>query len=463
MNDSKEEEKKGSEQGLRPTLAEGSLLSAIWKMSWPLMLTTILSSLIGIADLHVAGFLGSPAQAAVGVSEQIIFLFMILIMSTGVGTQALVSRATGAMNEEEALIATGQSILFAVALGGILLLLSTVAATPILSLFTKSNEVLSLSSTYLAVYALYLIPFSVINIVNAAFRATGDARTQLAIMLVVTSINVAGDYLTVLNNWPVPGLGIAGIAWSAVVASAVGSLLAWIKIVRSPLKGSLSKIWPPSPLYARRLLNIGIPSAFQRLAWGLSTFVLFFILSRCPSPTPALAAWTIGMRIEGLLFMPLMALSLGVASIVGQNLGARQPDRAVKAGWQVAFIGVLLMVVLGGLLFIFADHLSGLMTRDKATIEYTSSYIKFNAVAEPFLAIGMILSSALQGAGDTRTPMWITYFTNWVLRLPLAWMLAITMNMGPSGAWIAMSVSSAIMGVITAFYFHSRRWLETKI
>lgn len=463
INDSKDTGEPPSGPSLRPKLAEGSLLSAIWTMSWPLMITTVLSSLIGMADLHVAGFLGAPSQAAVGVSEQIIFLFLIFIMSTGVGTQALVSRATGARDENEAQLVAGQSLAFAIALGLVLLCLSTFAARPILGLFTSAEEVLELSTRYLSIYGLYLIPFSVMNIVNASFRAIGDARTPLTIMLIVTVLNIAGDYLTVLMGFPVKGLAISGIAWSGVIAASFGAVLAILQLMRSPLRPALKKAWPPEKNSLGRILNIGIPSAFQRLAWGLSTFVVFFILSRCPEPTPALAAWTIGMRIEGLLFMPLMALGLGVASIVGQNLGAKQPERAVKAGWQVSIFGVGLMVVLGAMLYFFASQLSAVMTRDPSTIAYTSSYIKFNAMASPLLALGMILSSALQGAGDTRTPMWITYFTNWVLRLPLAWALAINSSMGPTGVWIAMGASSSIMGVITALYFNSKKWLSLRI
>ncbi|HEY9785329.1 MAG TPA: MATE family efflux transporter [Candidatus Obscuribacterales bacterium] len=448
---------------LKANLVEGSLIKAIWTMSWPLMLTTISSSLIGMADLHVAGFLGSASQAAVGVSEQIIFIYLIFIMSTGVGTQALVSRATGAGDENEVNRITGQSIMTAFFLGLVLLLLSLFASRPVLSLFTQSGSVLSLASTYLSIYAFYLIPFSFINIVNASFRAIGDARTQMFIMLVTTAVNIAGDYLTVCYRWPVPGLGVAGIAWSAVIASAVGSTIAWHRLSHSPLRQSLNQLFPASREIIRRILNIGIPSALQRLAWGLSTFVLFFILSRCPNPTEALASWSIGMRIEGLLFMPLMALGLGVASIVGQNLGAERPQRAVQAGWQVTLIGVAMMVMLGGLMFAFATELAQVMTRDDVTIKYTASYIRWNAIAEPILAIGMILSSALQGAGDTRTPMWITYLCTWVIRLPMAWILAISIAMGPHGVWISMCVSNCLTGLLTAWRFQSKAWLRIKI
>ena len=458
------QEKLPQEKGaLTANLATGSLMKAIWSMSWPLMVTTVSSSLVGLADMHVAGFLGSASQAAVGVSEQVLFILMIFIMSTGVGTQALVSRATGAEDQEEAARATGQSLLFAVLMGLALLVLAKLGAHKIVGLFSGSPAVADIGAHYLSIYCLYLIPFSLVNIINSAFRAIGDSRTTLIIMLVSTAINIAGDYLTVLHNWPVPGLGVEGIAWSGVVGSSLGACAAFVFLLRSPLKSCTSYMQPFIGSVLKRLVKIGIPAALQRLGWGLSTFVIFFILRMLDHPTEALAAWTIGIRVEGLVFMPLMALGLSVAAIVGQNLGAKQEERAFKAGWHVTLIGVAMMLVSCGLLFIFSGPVSDIMTKDHATSAITASYIRYNAVAGPFLALAMVLSSALQGAGDTKTPMIISYITNWAIRLPVAYFFAITMKMGSDGAWMSMTLSVAAMGILTAMRYQSRAWLKTKV
>ncbi len=457
------EVKPQSKDALKANLATGSLMKAIWSMSWPLMVTTISSSLVGIADMHVAGYLGSASQAAVGVSEQVLFILMIFIMSTGVGTQALVSRATGAEDKEEAARATGQSLLFAVLMGLALLVMAKLGAHKIVGIFSRSSDVADVGAHYLSIYCLYLIPFSLLNIINSAFRAIGDSRTTLIIMLVSTTLNIAGDYLTVLNGWPVPGLGVGGIAWSGVVGTSVGALVAVSFLLRSPLKGCTAYMFPAVGSVLKRIIKIGIPAALQRLGWGLSTFVIFFILRCLDKPTEALAAWTIGIRVEGLVYMPLMALSLAVASIVGQNLGAKQEDRAFKAGWHVTLIGVAMMVFNCALLIIFADRLSEAMTRDHATAQITASYIRYNAMGGPFLALAMVLSSALQGAGDTKTPMIISYITNWAIRLPVAYFFAISMKMGADGAWMSMTLSVAVMGILTALRYQSKAWLKTKV
>src|SRR5262249_35180765 len=189
----------------------------------------------------------------------------------------------------------------------------------------------------------------------------------------------------------IPGLGIKGIALSAVVGSTMGSTIALWRLHCSPLKESLRHIWPPAFAAMSRVINVGIPSAFQRLSWAGAVFVLFFILSHCLHPTEALASWTIGMRVEGLVFMPLMALSLAVSSIVGQSLGARQVDRAFTAGWHVACIGVAVRIVPRILIFVFPAPFPRLRSRDRQTISYTAAYSRVTARAEPCLAVGMVL------------------------------------------------------------------------
>jgi putative MATE family efflux protein len=445
------------------SLVEGSLWRAIWSMSWPLLLTTTSASLIGLVDMQVAGTLGSTQQAAVGVSEQILFLFMIFIMCIGVGTTAMVSRAWGAGNKGEALESAAQSISLSFGMGVVLCVLSVSCAKFGLRLFSEAPDVVAIATRYLGIYSLFLLPFSIVSIINASYRAIGDTKTPLMIVGCMTVLNIAGDYLTVLHNWPVPGLGLTGIAISGMAASWFGSALGICFIMRSPLQGCLKRLLPVYLPYIKRILHIGIPSAFQRLGWSLSVFVLFFILTRCGHPTQAIASWTIGMRVEGLIFMPLMALSLAVSSIVGQNLGAQQVDRAVGAGWKTAWMGIGMMTVMGACLVIFAPFLAQVMSKDPQTIEFVTGYLRINGLSEPFLALGMILSGALQGAGDTRTPMWITLVCHWIIRLPLAWLLAVHYHWGPNGAWAAMASSVVVSGFLCVWRFQSKGWVKTKV
>lgn len=451
------------EQVLDHSLTEGSLWRAIWMMSWPLMLTTISSSISNMVDIQVAGHLGSAAQAAVGLSEQVLFLFLVFILSIGVGTTAIVSRAYGSGNLEDSIHACSQSLALAVIMGLTLSGAAVIMAQFALPIFSPTPGVMEQGKLFLSVIGLISIPFSIVSIINAAFRAIGDAKTPLTIVMTMTAVGVLGDYLTVLADWPVAGLGIRGIAFSSLTASTVGAILAIWRLSLSPLGPSLKRFFPLSFATIYRLVHIGLPSAFQRVSWIGGTFVLFFILSRCAHPTQALASWSIGMRIEAFLFMPLMALSLAVSSIVGQNLGAKQLRRAYKAGWRVTGLGIVLMLVLGTLLFIFAKPLAQFMSHDPKTVEYAISYLQINAIAEPFLALGIVLSGALQGAGDTKTPMWISIFCAWCIRLPLAWIFGLMLGLGPTGAWLAMAVSILFSGMLNTWRYQSLAWIKTRV
>ncbi|HEY9791081.1 MAG TPA: MATE family efflux transporter [Candidatus Obscuribacterales bacterium] len=444
-------------------LVSGSLWKAIWVMSWPLLLTTLAGSIVGLVDVQVSGLLGAPAQAAVGLAEQLIFIFMIFLMSMGVGTTAIVSRAYGKKDLAEGDFATGQSLMLSVVTGLVLLVVALAAAHFAVPLFSKAPLVISQCDLYLTVYSLYLVPFSLVCISNAAFRAIGNARVPLLVVCTEVIINIAGDYLTVVYNWPVPGLGVRGIALSATVGAVAAAVVALLCVQRSRLKGSLRQLWPLSLDLVRRILDVGIPSAFQRLSWALSVFGLFAILSSVPNPTAALASWTVGMRVESLLFMPQMALSLAVSSIVGQSLGAKHIERAFKAGWSVSQIALCMIGTLSVGIFVFARQLASLMSHDAATIEYTTTYLQINAIGEPFLSVNSALSGALQGAGDTKITMWIALFSHWVVRLPLAWLLADKFGMGVNGVWTAMATSVVVSTALIVIRFQSGAWVHKRV
>ncbi len=445
-------------------LVTGSLWKSIWVMSWPLLVATVASSIVALVNVQVAGLLGAASQAAVGVAEQIIFMFQVFLMSVGVGTTAIVSRAYGAKDVAEADFATAQSLSLSILIGVALSVTAILTARWIIPLLSDATDVNAQSRLYLTVYALYLVPFSLVCIANAAFRAIGNARIPLVIICIEVAINIAGDYLTVVYNWPVPDLGVRGIAASAVTGALVAAIAAIIFVRRSQLKGSMSQLLPLSASFIKRMINIGVPAALQRLSWAFSVFGLFFILSKVANPTAALAAWTIGMRVEALLFMPELALSIAVSSIVGQNLGAGKVDRAFRAGWAVCGIAVLMMGTVCVGEFIFARQLAEMMCADDlATVEATTSFLQINAIGAVSQGINAVISGALQGAGDTKITMWISIVCYWIIRLPLAWLLVVSLGMGASGAWISMAASATISAIAMSVRFQSGGWVHRRI
>jgi Na+-driven multidrug efflux pump len=176
-------------------------------------------------------------------------------------------------------------------------------------------------------------------------------------------------------------------------------------------------------------------------------------------PTATEAAWGIGWRLEEMLGgFPVYALSMAVATIVGQNLGAKQPDRAALAGWQVAFVGAGLNAIIAMVLFFGARQLASAMTSDPLVLEYTVQYLQVVGLAQPFVAIWLILMGAMNGAGYTKWPMWASVICLALIRLPLAWLLTITFGMGPIGCWYAVAIPAVLLGLLMLWQFKVGTW-----
>jgi Na+-driven multidrug efflux pump len=192
--------------------------------------------------------------------------------------------------------------------------------------------------------------------------------------------------------------------------------------------------------------------------------MMFLIFAKTINPTATQAAWAVGFRTEEVFAgMPIYALSMAVATIVGQNLGAQKPARAEKAGWQVAIIGGAYNLVVGLILVLFARQFACQMSSDPIIISYTTSFFQICGLSQPFLALWLILFGAMQGAGYTKWPMLISTFCMTALRLPLAWLLTINLHMGPSGAWLAMALSTSVVGVLAIWRFKTGTWKTQKI
>lgn len=202
-----------------------------------------------------------------------------------------------------------------------------------------------------------------------------------------------------------------------------------------------------------------MPAAVQALLRTVGYSVYYGIIGRAVEGTAAVAALTVGVQAESLAFMPGFAFSIAATSMVGQNLGANQPQRAEHSGWVSAGQGAVVMGLMGATFFVYAEQFARLFTDSPEVIALAALYLKINAVSEPFLALGMILTGALQGSGETRLPAVITFISMWLIRIPLTWLLALSpMGFGAVGGWVGMAVTTIIGGLLTTAYFKWGAW-----
>lgn len=446
-------------------IIRGSTWTAIWHMSWPLLLNMATIAVASFFDIWVAGRLGSDAQAAVGIGGQIWFFMIILVIALSAGTTALVSRFWGAGDRPATIEAARQSIVYAFMFGLVSAAAGLIACRFLLRFLGASPQVEELGWAFLKYDLLAQFPYTVLWISNAIFRAKGNARVPMAIMALVTVLVIVLELG--LCIWPFH-VGIAGIGMAWLVAGIIGVTLSLVILRQSEIGECLAMRSLLSEGLSRqgfmRVMKIGVPACVSDLSWVGGNFVLFLIFARTPDPTSCQAAWAVGLKCEEMIAaMPIYAFSMAVATIVGQNLGARQPARAELAGWQVAGIGAALNTIVGLILFWGASPIANLMSDNPKVIAYSIQYFQTVAVCEPFVAAWLILFGAMQGAGYTRWPMVATVVCLTGLRLPLAWYLTVQLGIGPIGTWISLSVSAIVLGVLACWQFKSGVWKTHKV
>ena len=278
-------------------------------------------------------------------------------------------------------------------------------------------------------------------------------------MALVSTFNIIGDFALVFGLFSLPPLGYIGIAISTALSVTVGMIVNLFFFHSKRWKSIYSGPWIVSFSMIRKVFKLSWPAALLQVAWNAGSIVLYNILSKLGgSSIPALASLTNGLRIEAIIFLPAFALNMAASVLVGQNLGAGNPVRASQSGWRIAILGATLLTFLASIIYIWAEECASLLTNDPAVLKETARYLRINMFSEPFMALSLILGGGLQGAGDTRGSMMVIIIGMWTVRLPLAVLLAITLDLGTVGVWYAMVISMLVQGILMAVRFYRGNW-----
>lgn len=442
----------------------------VWRLAWPSVTTMLLQTVNGLLDVFFVGHLPNSKQAlaATGIGGQVFFLLISLAMGISVGTTALVARFTGAQQPEDAEHATAQSLTLSAVLGLVFGLLFWLGRKTIVGWMLNgpgSAESAALCVQFLTIALLSTAPLFVLNTLMGAFRGLGDTRTPMRIQFAMIATHITLNVLLINGRFGFPHLGVRGAATALAASVFVGTFIYLVALVKqTPLVGALhprglklERVW------AERILKIGLPASVQAVIRSLGMMSFTTLLARSAEGATSVAALQIGMRAESIAFMPGFGYSVAAAALVGQSLGARDPERAEKAGWAATYQSILVMSVMATVFYIFAPFLSGLFTSDTTVQQMGVDYLRINAFCEPFLALGMALNGALQGAGDTLRPTYITFLTMWVLRLPLAYWLMFSCHLQSRGAWLSMMITTTVGGILTALLFRAGKWKRIKV
>ena len=439
---------------------------SIWMLGWPVMVNMGAHTLFSLIDLYWIGSLGTDAIAAVALCGNILFSMFGLTIIIESGALAMISRRIGAENLEGADGAegvAGQGMHLSLLLGAGVASLGMLAARPIMQLFDASSEVTELGTAYLVpMMAGFMVMFPGMAL-GATFTATGNTRTPMYVGVAANIANAVLDPFLIFGWGGLPALGVAGASIASLICQVLG-LLALFQLYRRRDMGF------PRPRLLRwygasawsRMLRIGIPSGLGALTRPFSTL---FLLKVIASFGPAgVAAFGITVRSLSFTWLYYAAISTAVATLTGRSLGRRDVGGIRVLVANSTRLSILLSIALGVPYWIFAREVVGIFEQENLLVlDLGVTFIRLLVVANLTTAFSMVWAAVMQGAGDTRPPMVIAILSNWVVKLPLAYWLAIPRGVGVEGIWWAMAVSIMFEAGALLFWYRRDRWMHAEV
>ncbi len=449
-------------RGVQFDYTEGRMGRAILLLSVPMMLEMAMESVFAVVDVFFVLRLGPAAAATVGVTEALLTILYALAIGLSMGTTAMVARRVGEKDLPAAAVAAVQAIALGIMLAAAVGVFGGFFAKDLLLLMGASDEMIAEGVTYTRVMFGTNVVIFLIFLINAVFRGAGDASMAMKSLWIANIGNIILDPCLIFGLGPFPELGLTG----AAVATSIGRGIGVMYQLRG-LAGSASRIRITSERIRLvfpvmwRLFRVSAFGIFQFLVSTASWVALVRIISSFGEA--AVAGYTLAIRILIFFFLPAWGMSNAAATLVGQNLGAGNPERAEKSVWMTARYNMAFLGSVGLIFIFFAEPIIGLFTDDPAVTEYGVDCLRIVSYGYLLYALGMVVVQAFNGAGDTITPTYINIICFWVLQIPLAYFLAISVDLGPKGVYFAILAAESLMAVVASMWFRRGTWKEKEI
>jgi putative MATE family efflux protein len=443
-------------------LTGGSLLSGIRTLAWPMFAAALLQNAQSLIDLFWVGRLGSTSVAALAMSGTVLMTLFPVVMGLCVGTVAFVSRNVGGGRLGDASEAAGQSLLLALALGVLTGLPGWLAAGKLCLLLGASPEVLEKGVAYLRVS--FLGSFSVFLLFtgNSVLQGAGNTRVPMCVMGLANVLNLLLDPIFIYGLLGFPRLEVRGAALATVLSQIIAAGLVLRLLARGAAGLRVSPAhWRWNAELAGRILRIGLPGSGQMLSRSLMSLLLMRIVAGCGMP--ALTAYGIGLRFHTIILLPIFAIGNAAATMVGQNLGAAQPQRALRAAWIATAMALALTAATAAGLWGLAPHLMRIFDQTAEVVATGAAYLRVVSPFYVFAALGIVLSRAQMGAGDTLAPMICTILSLWGLQVPLAVVLSRLVHPPTLGIWWAMAAALFFNGLLVTAWWQTGRWQRARL
>lgn len=431
-------------------------------LAWPVVVSTVSLSLMLAADTYFAGRLGTTEQGAVGFCGTLLWAFYAFFMGTLEIVQTFVAQHTGAGQPDRAARYGTAGLHSALVCSVAFVPLALLGETPFVALGIAPDMVAP-AATYWMIRVIGTAPVFLSRVQECYFRGIGDTMTPMVVALVANGLNVVLDAAFVLGYAPlgIPALGVAGLAWATVIATAVQWILLGLVSEVRKVRGL------PAPLHFRRssmadvrdLFRVGAPAGLHWM-FDIAAWTLFTIgIARLDASQAATNV--IAITLIRTSFMPGFAVGTAAQTLVGQYLGAGDPDSAARAGWRSLRIAGVYMGILGATFFFLGGELFGLFTADANVRALGATVMRWAALFQLGDAVQVVLGGALRGAGDTRYVMIVATLAAWLVFVPLAWFLVMRMGMGVEGGWLACVLWVTALSVPLVFRFRGKAWRKS--
>jgi putative MATE family efflux protein len=444
-------------RGSRQDYTQGPVGRSILLLAVPMVLEVVLESVFAVSDVFFVSRLGDSAIATVGLTESMMAIVYTLAVGLSIGGTATVARRIGEHNADGAARAAVQTLALGMLVSVTIGIVGVIFAPTLLRVMGAADDVVTTGSGFTRVMLGGNASVVMLFLVNGVFRGAGDAAIAMRVLWLANGINIVLGPLLIFGLGPFPELGVTGAAVATTIGRGTGAAFA------------IWRLFPPGrhiqvraehlqldPALMGRLIRLSGTGMLQVFIGTASWIGLLRILAQFGSA--ALAGYTIAMRVILFALFPSWGLGNAAATMVGQGLGARKPERAAEAVWIAGFYNLCFLGTVGILFVAFAESIAGLFTQDPVVLPYAVQGLRIVALGFPFYAYGMVVNQSFNGAGDTWTPTYLNFFVFWVFEIPLAYFFSVRRGLGPTGVFWAITLAFSLLAVLSTLLFKRGRW-----
>ena len=449
--------------GQQQDYTQGTIRRAVFLLAVPMILEMCMESVFAVVDIFFVGHIGkNEAVSTVVLTESVLTIVYSLAIGLSMAATAMVARRIGEKDPKAASKAGIQSLLIALFITGIVSIAGLIFAPDILKLMGASEATINIGSHYTRIIYGGSVVIMLLFLINGIFRGAGDASMAMRSLWIANICNIILCPLFIRGWGPIPAFGVTGAAMATTIGRGIGVLYQLYHLFSGKRVIKVRRIdFVPDWSIIKSITNIAWTGTMQFLIASASWMVLARIMAEFGDT--AVAGYGVAIRLIMFFLLPAWGMSNAAATLVGQNLGAQQPQRAEQSVWRTAKYNTIFMIFVTLIFLLFAQPIVAFMNKDVSVESYAVLALRIVSLGYVFFGVGMVVTNAFNGAGDTKTPTLINLFGFWLLQVPLAYVLALVFRLGPEGVFIAIISAETAITIASVIIFRKGKWKKVKI